>query len=104
MPRPFTLPHSILPLFFLTTLYSFLSSCCRRGAAKITLKLDNEEQMATIAAAAIEAGLPQCVIEDAGRTEIPEGSRTVLGIGPAPKNLIDALTGPKGRFPLKLLT
>lgn len=74
-----------------------------RGAAKITLRLDNEQQMDTIAAEASKRGLPTMTIEDAGRTEIPEGTRTVTGIGPAPKKIIDALTGPKGTFPLKLL-
>ena len=74
-----------------------------RAAAKITLKLDAAD-LDAVAAAAQEAGLPHIVIEDAGRTEIPAGSRTVVGIGPAPKELIDAVTGPKGRFQLKLLT
>jgi PTH2 family peptidyl-tRNA hydrolase len=75
----------------------------KRACAKITLKVDNEEAMFAIAAAAEAAGLPHIVIEDAGRTEIPAGTRTVVGIGPAPKALIDALTGPRGKFPLKLL-
>lgn len=44
--------------------------------------------------------LPQT---DAGRTQIAAGSRTVLGIGPAPVALIDAVTGKEGQFPLKLL-
>ena len=74
-----------------------------RAAAKITLKLDAAD-LDAVAAAAAAAGLPHIVIEDAGRTEIPAGSRTVVGIGPAPRELIDAVTGPKGRFPLKLLT
>jgi PTH2 family peptidyl-tRNA hydrolase len=75
-----------------------------RAAAKITLKVDDEAKLEEIARAAEKAGLPCCIIEDAGRTEIPEGSRTVLGIGPAPKALIDKITGPKGSHPLKLLT
>ena len=32
-------------------------------------------------------------IRDAGRTQIAAGTRTVLGIGPAPVPLIDAVTG-----------
>ena len=38
-------------------------------------------------------GLVACVIRDAGRTQIAAGSRTVLAIGPAPKQLIDKVTG-----------
>ena len=74
-----------------------------RAAAKITLKIEAKD-LDAVAAAAEAAGLPCTVIVDAGRTEIPSGSRTVVGIGPAPKELIDAVTGPKGVFPLKLLT
>lgn len=75
-----------------------------RGAAKITLRIDDTEQMARVEAAAEAAGLPTYTVEDAGRTEIPAGSLTVLAIGPAPKQLIDAITGPKGSMPLRLLT
>lgn len=74
-----------------------------RAAAKITLVVNTLEQLEEIEAAATAAGLPHCVIEDAGRTEIAAGSRTVLGIGPAPKALIDKITGPRGSHPLKLL-
>lgn len=38
-------------------------------------------------------GLVACSIQDAGRTQISAGSRTVLAIGPGPKNLIDEITG-----------
>jgi peptidyl-tRNA hydrolase, PTH2 family len=75
-----------------------------RAQAKITLKVDDEATMDRIAAAAREAGLACVVIEDAGRTEVEPGTRTVLAIGPAPRGEVDALTGPKGKFPLRLLT
>jgi peptidyl-tRNA hydrolase len=74
-----------------------------RAQAKITLKVDDEATMDAIVAAARAAGLPAVVIEDAGRTEVEPGTRTVLSIGPAPRGDIDAITGPKGRFPLGLL-
>ena len=38
------------------------------------------------------AGLPYYLVEDAGRTLIAPGSKTVLGIGPAPVHLFEALT------------
>lgn len=74
-----------------------------RACAKIALKVDSEAALYQIHEAAKAAGLPCMVIEDAGRTEVEPGTRTVLGIGPAPKALIDAITGPKGQFPLRLL-
>jgi len=64
-----------------------------RAQAKITLKVDSEAQMDEIAAAARAAGLPSIIIEDAGRTEVAPGTRTVLGIGPAPRSEMDAVTG-----------
>jgi peptidyl-tRNA hydrolase, PTH2 family len=74
-----------------------------RAQAKITLKVDSEQLMDAICAAAIAAKLPCEVIEDAGRTEVAPGTRTVAGIGPCPKDLIDRITGPKGSHPLRLL-
>ena len=44
-------------------------------------------------ATAISLGLVAEVIQDAGRTQIASGSHTVLGIGPAPKSVIDRVTG-----------
>lgn len=38
-------------------------------------------------------GIPAEVIADAGRTQIASGSRTVLGVGPAPRSAVDAVTG-----------
>lgn len=32
-------------------------------------------------------------VQDAGRTQIASGSATVLGIGPAPKSVVDSVTG-----------
>jgi PTH2 family peptidyl-tRNA hydrolase len=38
-------------------------------------------------------GIGAEVVADAGRTQIDAGSLTVLGVGPAPKSLIDQVTG-----------
>ncbi|KAI8586053.1 peptidyl-tRNA hydrolase [Geranomyces variabilis] len=65
----------------------------RYGAAKVALKCDSEEELLTLYAQARSAGLIAEYIEDAGRTQIPEGSRTVLAIGPAPIKQVDAITG-----------
>ncbi len=44
-------------------------------------------------AQAISLGVVAEVIADAGRTQIASGSYTVLGIGPAPKSVVDVVTG-----------
>lgn len=48
-------------------------------------------------------GIPTCLIQDAGRTQIPPGTTTVLGMGPFYASDIDDLTGPRGRFSCKLI-
>lgn len=75
----------------------------RRGCAKIALKVPDEEIFHDIADEAERNGLGYDVIADAGRTQIASGSLTVLAIGPAPISKIDEITGPRGKFPLKLL-
>mmetsp|Transcript_9795 Transcript_9795/g.23684 ORF Transcript_9795/g.23684 Transcript_9795/m.23684 type:complete len:189 (+) Transcript_9795:61-627(+) len=50
------------------------------GCAKIALKCPTEEEMRRIFDKAVERGLPLYLVEDAGRTQIAAGSRTVLGI------------------------
>jgi len=65
----------------------------RQGQAKIALQVKTEEQLEVLQARAISMGLVAEVIVDAGRTQIEAGSQTVLGIGPAPKSVIDEVTG-----------
>jgi peptidyl-tRNA hydrolase, PTH2 family len=65
----------------------------RFGQAKVALQVKSEEEMMVLQATAISLGLVAEVIADAGRTQIASGSHTVLGIGPAPKSVIDRVTG-----------
>mmetsp|Transcript_3234 Transcript_3234/g.7369 ORF Transcript_3234/g.7369 Transcript_3234/m.7369 type:complete len:185 (+) Transcript_3234:133-687(+) len=61
------------------------------GCAKIAVKCPTEEEMRTIFDKAVERGLPLYLVEDAGRTQIAAGSRTVLGIF-GPTYVFDDLT------------
>jgi peptidyl-tRNA hydrolase, PTH2 family len=65
----------------------------RTGQAKVALQIKSEEDLFTLQATAISLGIVAEVIADAGRTQIANGSHTVLGIGPAPKSVIDKVTG-----------
>ena len=49
--------------------------------------------MLELQAKARSLGLTAETIQDAGRTQIEAGSLTVLGIGPAPRSLVDEVTG-----------
>ncbi|KAI8984679.1 peptidyl-tRNA hydrolase PTH2-domain-containing protein [Mycotypha africana] len=55
------------------------------GQAKVALKCDSEEKLLEMQAVALSLGLPAQTIQDAGRTQIAPGSRTVLGVGPGNK-------------------
>ncbi|EAT85084.1 aminoacyl-tRNA hydrolase [Parastagonospora nodorum] len=63
------------------------------GQAKVALQVKSEEELEMLQAQALSLGVVAHIIHDAGRTQIASGSATVLGIGPAPKSVIDQVTG-----------
>ncbi|NXS12679.1 PTH2 hydrolase, partial [Neodrepanis coruscans] len=63
------------------------------GQPKVVLKVPDEETLIQLLVEAKRLGLTVSLIEDAGRTQIAPGSRTVLGIGPGPVDLIDKVSG-----------
>jgi len=63
------------------------------GQRKIAVKVKDEKELGELEKAAKDLGLPNALIVDRGLTEIPEGTVTCLGIGPAPAELMDRLTG-----------
>jgi len=65
----------------------------REGAKKVVVKVDTLEEFFPLKEKAETLGIMVNIVTDAGHTEIPEGTQTVLGIGPAPSNLIDQVTG-----------
>ncbi|VDB99394.1 unnamed protein product [Peniophora sp. CBMAI 1063] len=65
----------------------------RTGQAKIALKCNSEDQLLELEAIAKSLNLCARSIQDAGRTEVAAGSTTVLGIGPAPVELVNQVTG-----------
>lgn len=62
------------------------------GQTKITLKCPNKDLMDELFAHAIDLGVNAYVVHDAGRTQVVAGSATVLGLGPAPKMILDQIT------------
>jgi PTH2 family peptidyl-tRNA hydrolase len=63
------------------------------GQRKIAVRVKDEEELLELEEAAKELGLPNALIVDRGLTEIPPDTITCLGIGPAPAEMIDKLTG-----------
>lgn len=60
---------------------------------KVVLKVKNEEDLIEIFDKAKRAGLPSTLVQDAGLTQIPPGTKTAVGIGPAEEEKIDRITG-----------
>ncbi len=63
------------------------------GQPKVVVKAPDEDCLLELLSHAKEVGLPVSLIQDAGRTQIAPGSRTVLGVGPGPADLINKVTG-----------
>ncbi|PHH67664.1 hypothetical protein CDD80_662 [Ophiocordyceps camponoti-rufipedis] len=72
---------------------TLLSRWERSGQAKIALQAKSEAEVRELRAQALARGLPAEMVQDAGRTQIEAGSLTVLGVGPAPRSLVDEVTG-----------
>lgn len=63
------------------------------GQKKVAVKVSSEEELLALRDKAIKAGLPLHLIRDRGLTELPPGTTTALGIGPARTETVDKITG-----------
>lgn len=86
--------HATLGAYKLATKYckSALNNWEYMGQAKIAVKVEKEEEIYELMQKARDAHLVTYLVEDAGRTQIAAGSKTVLAIGPAPVSALDRIT------------
>jgi PTH2 family peptidyl-tRNA hydrolase len=63
------------------------------GGKKAVVKVESKDEFYKLKDKAESLKVVAHIITDAGHTEIPLGTITVLGIGPAPDNIIDQVTG-----------
>ena len=64
-----------------------------QGGKKTVLKVGSERELIDVLQNAKDNGLPAALVQDAGHTELTPGTRTCVGIGPAPVDDIDKVTG-----------
>ena len=64
----------------------------REGQKKVAVKVTSEEEIMELRRQAITQNLPYAIIRDAGMTELPPGTLTVIGIGPAKAEAVDKIT------------
>ncbi len=63
------------------------------GGKKAVVKVETVDDFFPLKEKAHHLEIVSIIVTDAGHTEIPAGTETVLGVGPAPSNLIDQVTG-----------
>ena len=63
------------------------------GQCKIVVKVEGEEELRKLKEEAEKLGIPAVLIQDRGLTEVAPGTTTCLGLGPAPSDLVDRITG-----------
>jgi len=63
------------------------------GQKKVVVKGTNESSLRELQQHARDVGLTCSLISDAGLTEVPPGTVTCLGIGPASETKINDITG-----------
>ena len=71
---------------------SALKSWLAEGQRKIAVVVPSLADLEELQRRARALGIPWVFVEDAGLTEVPAGTRTVLGLGPARNDAIDPLT------------
>ncbi len=63
------------------------------GQKKVVLKVSSMEEMLDFYNRLLKEKIPCYLVNDAGLTQLPQGSTTALGIGPALSSQIDQITG-----------
>ncbi len=63
------------------------------GQCKVAVKVNSESDLIDLQRRAEDLGLASAIIHDSGLTQVEPGTPTCVGIGPAPAELVDKITG-----------
>jgi peptidyl-tRNA hydrolase, PTH2 family len=70
----------------------WFNSWFKGGQAKVVVKVKTIEELMEIRKRAEELSLPVVQVQDSGLTQVPSGTITCIGIGPAPSELVGNVT------------
>jgi PTH2 family peptidyl-tRNA hydrolase len=71
----------------------WFKSWYNEGQKKVVVKVDSMRTLYELKSIAEGLGITTSLVQDAGLTEVPPGTVTCLGIGPAPNPEVDKVTG-----------
>lgn len=70
----------------------WLRNWFNEGQPKIVVKVNSFEELLQVQSDAEKLMMPLVIVQDRGLTQIPTGTVTCIGIGPAPSDIIDKVT------------
>ncbi|HEY9398800.1 MAG TPA: peptidyl-tRNA hydrolase Pth2 [Nitrososphaeraceae archaeon] len=71
---------------------SWLRNWLNEGQPKIVVRVNSLDELLQVQSDAEKLMIPLVIIQDRGLTQIPTGTVTCIGIGPAPSDIIDEVT------------
>ncbi|MEB3846515.1 MAG: peptidyl-tRNA hydrolase Pth2 [Desulfurococcales archaeon] len=71
----------------------WLEAWRKEGQKKVVLRVDSLNALLAVYEGANRLGLPASLVEDAGLTQLPPGTKTAVAVGPAPEHIVDRVTG-----------
>jgi PTH2 family peptidyl-tRNA hydrolase len=69
------------------------SEWIRGGQKKVVLRVEGEGELMALYEESKRRGLPVALVADMGLTQLPPGTITCIGIGPAPERELDGVVG-----------
>lgn len=74
-------------------LHDWWKSWIEEGQLKVAVKVPDLDSLLDLERKGRSKGIPVHLVKDRGLTQVPPGTITCLGLGPAPSDVVDSLTG-----------
>ena len=74
-------------------LHDWWKSWIEEGQLKVAVRVPDLDSLLDLERRGRSKGIPVHLVKDRGLTQVPPGTITCLGLGPAPSDVLDSLTG-----------